>query len=282
LQVGEGLLTDIEMIETAKKHLTKSKLAVYNLPGFSTINKNLKPALQAGVDVVCVGSHCTEIDITRRHIEYVKERSKMSISCLMMTHMVSKEVLAEECYKSQTYGSDGIILMDSAGSYFSSDVSEKISYLIKSLKIPVGFHAHNNLGLAVSNSIQAVKSGATIIDGCSRGFGAGAGNSQLEIIIAILNKLGYDTGVDLYKMLDAADIIEEEFNQKMSCIKSTSIISGLAGVFSGFITHVDRISKQYGVDARDVFFELGKRKAVAGQEDLIIDVARTLIGKINK
>ena len=147
------------------------------------------------------------------------------------------------------------------------------------LHIPVGFHAHNNLGMAVANSIAALQSGATILDGTARGFGAGAGNTQLELLVAVLHKMGYETGIDLYKMLDAADLAERTMIPVIPTIKSISIVSGLAGVFSGFAKHVQRISLQFQVDPRDVFFELGRRGIVAGQEDLIIEVADKLASR---
>lgn len=273
LQVGESLLSDIQMLEIARKNLINSKLGIFVLRGFATINKDLKEALDVGVDVVRLVSHCTEADITARHISYVRERGKEVYGALMMTHMASKEVLVEECLKMESYGAEGVVLMDSAGAYLPNDVTEKISALVTNLKIPVGFHAHNNLGMAIANSIAAVESGATILDGTVRGFGAGAGNAQLEILVAILEKMGYSTGIDLYKILDAADIAEKELIRTIPSPKSVSIVSGLAGVFSGFAKHVERIANEYDIDPRDIFFELGRRKAVAGQEDLIIEVA---------
>ena len=276
LQVGESLLSDIEMLEVARKNLVNSKLGIFVLPGFATINKDLKMALKAGVDVVRVVSHCTEADITERHISYVREKGKEVYGNLMMTHMASKEVLIEECRKMESYGAEGVILMDSAGAYLPKDVTEKIGALVANLKIPVGFHAHNNLGLAIANSIAAVEVGATIVDGTARGFGAGAGNAQLEILVAVLKRMGYSTGIDLYKILDAVDIAEKELINVIPYPRSISIVSGLSGVFSGFAKHVERIAKEYNVDPRDVFFELGRKKAVAGQEDLIIEVATQL------
>jgi 4-hydroxy 2-oxovalerate aldolase len=163
--------------------------------------------------------------------------------------------------------------MDSAGAYLPGDVTEKIGNLVKRLSIPVGFHAHNNLGMAIANSVAAAEVGATILDGTARGFGAGAGNAQLEVLVAVLERLGYSTGIDLYKMLDASEIAENELLKEIPRIKTISIVSGLAGVFSGFAKHVERIAKEYDVDPRDVFFELGRRKVVAGQEDMIIEVA---------
>jgi 4-hydroxy 2-oxovalerate aldolase len=279
LLVGESLLSDVEILTTAREQLKKSKLGIHVIPGFATINKDLRTAFDLGVDVVRVASHCTEADITERHISYARERGKEVYGVLMMSHMASKEVLTEECHKLEAYGAEGAILMDSAGAYLPKDVTERISALVTNLKIPVGFHAHNNLGLAIANSLAAADAGATILDGSIRGFGAGAGNAQLEVLVAVLEKVGYSTGIDLYKMLDAGELAEQELVKTLPSIKGISIVSGLAGVFSGFAKHVDRIAKEYRVDPRDIFFELGRRKVVAGQEDMIIEVALALSKK---
>jgi 4-hydroxy 2-oxovalerate aldolase len=277
LQVGESLETDKVLLETARKHLTKSKLGIHVIPGFATIQRDLKSAIEWGVDVIRVASHCTEADVTQRHIGYSREKGKETYGVLMMTHMAHTELLVEEAQKMELYGAEGIIIMDSAGAYLSGDVAERITALVDGLAIPVGFHGHNNLGMGIANSIAAIEAGATILDGTARGFGAGAGNTQLEVLIAVLNKMGYVTGIDLYKILDAADIAEKEIMPAVPIIKSESIVSGLAGVFSGFSKHVNRISKEYNVDIRDVYFELGKRKVIAGQEDLIIEVVLDIV-----
>lgn len=277
LQVGLCKETDTDMLETARKHLSKSKLGIHVIPGFATIKRDLIRAIDIGVDVIRIASHCTEADITQRHLGYVRERGKEAYGVLMMSHMASATVLVEEAQKMELYGAEGIIIMDSAGAYLPSDVHEKISALVNGLKVPVGFHAHNNLGMAVANSITAIESGAKILDGTARGFGAGAGNTQLEVLIAVLEKMGYVTGIDLYKMLDASDIAESNIMKNVPIIKSESIVSGLSGVFSGFAKHVMRISSEYEVDPRDVYRELGKRKIVGGQEDMIIEVVMDLI-----
>lgn len=276
LQLGESLISDMEMLKAAREKLVNSKLGIFVIPGFATINKDLSKAIEAGVDVVRVVAHCTEADITERHISYARQRGKEVYGVLMMSHMAPKEILIEECLKMELYGAEGVILMDSAGAYLPKDVSEKISALVSNLTIPVGFHAHNNLGMAIANSIAAAEAGATILDGTARGFGAGAGNAQLEVLVAILEKMGYSTGIDLYKILDLSDIAEKDLIDVLPSIKSTNIVSGLAGVFSGFLKPVHRIAQKYGVDPRDVFFELGRRKVVAGQEDIIIEVAMEL------
>lgn len=277
LQVGLSKETDKDMLETARKYLSKSKLGIHVIPGFATIKRDLVNAIDIGVDVIRIASHCTEADITQRHLGYVRERGKEAYGVLMMSHMASAEVLVEEAQKMELYGAEGIIIMDSAGAYLPSDVQEKISALVNGLKVPVGFHAHNNLGMAIANSIMAIESGAKMFDATARGFGAGAGNAQIEVLVAVLEKMNYITGIDLFKILDASDVAEEKVVTTVPIIKSDSIVSGLSGVFSGFSKHVTRISSEYEVDSRDVYRELGKRKIVAGQEDIIIEVVMDLI-----
>lgn len=276
LQVGLAAVGDAEMLRVAKEHLLHAKLAVHVIPGFATVKKDVMRAIDLGVDVLRIASHCTEADTTQQHISYVRNTGKEVYGVLMMSHMATKEVLRDEALKMESYGAEGIIIMDSSGYYLPDNVTERVEELVNHLTVPVGFHAHNNLGMAIANSVAALQAGATILDGTARGFGAGAGNAQLEVLIAVLERLGYETGIDLYKMLDAAELAEQALMPSVPSITSVGIVSGLAGVFSGFAKHVERISKEYKVDARDVFFELGRRKVVAGQEDMIIEVAMQL------
>lgn len=277
--VGQCAVSDADILETARRHLTKSKLAIHAIPGFCTINRDLSLALASGVDVFRIAAHCTEADITQRHIEFIRNRGKEVYGVLMMSHMATPEVLADEARKLEAYGAEGVVIMDSAGAYIPDDVRRRIALLVASLSIPVGFHAHNNLGMAIANSVAAVEAGATIIDGSARGFGAGAGNAQLEVLVAVFHKLGFETGIDLYKVLDAADLAERSIIKSMPYVSSTSVVSGLSGVFSGFIKHVNTIATEHNVDPRDIFFELGRRNAVAGQESLILEVALQLAEK---
>lgn len=281
LQLGQSLLSSEEMLQTAREHLVHSKLGVFIIPGFGTIKKDLNPAISLGIDVVRVGSHCTEADTTERHINFARNNGKIVYGNLMMCHMASPEKLLEECLKMQSYGAQGIILMDSAGALFPNEVEARIHILVEGLEIPVGFHAHNNLGMAIANSLAAANAGARILDATVRGFGSGAGNAQLEILIAVLQRLGYETNIDLYKALDLSELAEKQIVKVIPYPKAISIVSGMAGVVSTFAKPVDRISQQYGVDPRDVLFELGKRHVVAGQEDMIIEIAVEL-AKISK
>ncbi len=280
--VGECKLSDEQILTISRDCLKKSKLAIHVIPGFCTIKSDLKRAVDLGVDVFRIAAHCTEADITDRHIAFIRQSGREAYGVLMMSHMASPSMLLEQAKKMESYGAEAIVIMDSAGAYFPDDVTERISTLVDGLSIPVGFHGHNNLGMAIINSVAAVKAGASILDGSIRGFGAGAGNTQLEVLIAVLGRLGFDTGIDLYKILDAADVAEKEFNPVAPFSTPVSIVSGLAGVFSGFSKQVAQTAKDYQVDPRDIFFELGRRNAVAGQESLIIEVAQQLASRKDK
>lgn len=276
LQVGESALSDGEMLDAARANLGRAKLGIHVIPGFATINRDLQPALAAGVDVVRVASHCTEADLTHRHIGFVREQGKQAFGVLMMSHMAPVGVLVEEAQKMESYGAEAIVIMDSAGAYLPDQVRERIAALVNGVAVPVGFHAHNNLGMAIANSLVALESGASLLDGTARGFGAGAGNAQIELLVALTQRLGYETGIDLYRILDAAELAERTLIPALPAVKSISIVSGLAGVFSGFAKHVERAASEFQVDPRDIFFALGERKVVAGQEDMIVEVAAEL------
>ncbi len=279
LQVGLSAIPDEEMLKAARKELKNTRLGAFLIPGFGTINDDIKPAIDTGVDLFCVAIHCTEADVTKQHIEYLRKKNKETYGILMMYHMASKERLLEEALKMQSYGAQGVILMDSAGASIPGMVVETVSYLAQNIQVKLGFHAHNNLGLAISNSLIAIQNGALIIDGTLRGFGAGAGNCQLEVLDGLLSKMGISTGLNLYKMMDVSDNIVSRMMNKPQEISSVSLISGIAGVFSGFASHVKNAAERFKVDPRDIFMELGRRKMVAGQEDFIVDVAMYLASK---
>lgn len=276
LQVGVSLLSDQEMLQIARKNLEKTKLGVYLIPGFGTIKDNIQPAIECGVDLFTIGCHCTEADTTKQHIEYILNKGKEVYGVLMMYHMASTERILEEATKMQSYGAKGVIIMDSAGASTPEMVKKTISTLYDGLDIKVGFHPHNNLGLAVANAYIAYNEGASIIDGTLRGFGAGAGNCQLEAFVALLEKNDIKTNADLYRMLDASELVMPEIMGAEMGLSSLSIVSGMAGVFSAFKVHVEKAAKEFNVDPRDIFVELGKRKAVGGQEDMIVEIAEKL------
>lgn len=276
LQLGESPASDEVMLNTARSSLAHSKLGIHVIPGFATINRDIRCAIDCGVDVFRIASHCSEADITQKHIEFVRKSGKEVYGVLMMSHMISISELVNEAKKMESFGAQALIIMDSAGFYLPNDVTDRIQALVSDLSIPVGFHGHNNLGMSVANSLAAIESGALILDGTICGFGPGAGNTPLEVLVPVLERTGYKTGVDFYGILDAATWAEKNLIEEMPAIRPYSIISGLSGVFSAFLKPVKRISLEYNVDPRDVFFELGKRRLIAGQEDLILEAVLAL------
>ncbi|WP_275562190.1 4-hydroxy-2-oxovalerate aldolase [Streptomyces sp. 5-6(2022)] len=275
LQAGKARLSDDTMLSVVREALRTSRMAVFMLPGWGT-TADLKRAIAHQVDVVRIGTHCTEANLAERHLGFLREAGVEAQGVLLMSHMAAPERLARECARLVAYGASAVGIFDSSGHYLPGDVTERIGAIREAVDVPVLFHGHNNLGMAVANSIAAVRAGAGILDACARGFGAGAGNTQLEVLVPVLERLGFRTGIDLYGLLDAADIAERELMPAPPTIDSVAVVSGLAGVFSGFKNRVLDISARQGVDPRDVFFELGERQAVAGQEDLIVDVATAL------
>ena len=279
LQVGLSLLSDSEIISTARNNLINTKLGVYLIPGFGTIHDDIIPAMEAGVDIFKIGCHCTEADTTRQHIEYLREHDKEVYGILMMYHMASPERILDEARKMQSYGAHGVILMDSAGASTPDMVKKVISLLCNNLDINIGFHPHNNLNLGIANAYIAIEEGASIIDGTIRGFGAGAGNCQIEALAALLEKCGYKLDINLYQMFDTSENIIKPLMAEDKGLSDISIVSGMAGVFSAFKTPVQLAANEFNVDARDIFIELGNRKVVGGQEDMIIEVAKSLSDK---
>lgn len=276
LQVGLSRLSDEIMLQTARSHLKRTKLGAYMIPGFGTIRDDLEPALANGVELFKIGCHCTEADTTRQHIEYIRSKNREVYGVMMNYHMADTERILEEARKMQSYGAHGIILMDSAGASTPEMVKRTISALVEHLYVLVGFHPHNNMGLAVANAYIAIKEGASIIDGTLRGFGAGAGNVQLEALAALLIKEGYELSQNLYCMMDTSEQIIKPVMSEDRALTDVSITSGMCGVFSSFKTQVLCAAKEFHVDPRDIFAELGKRKVVGGQEDVIVEVAQKL------
>lgn len=273
LQLGISLLSDTDMLLAAKEQLKKTRLGAFLIPGFGTIKNDVATAIALGIQDLMVASHCTEANVTRQHIEYASNKRIKAYGVLMMSHMIGAKELLEQAKKMQDYGAIGVLLMDSAGAYLPEDVKRKVALLVEGLNVDVGFHAHNNLGMAIINSVEAIRAGATIIDTTSRGLGAGAGNCQLEVLVAVLHRMGIETGLDLYQLMDNSENIIAKMMKKPQEINSITLTSGLAGVFSGFAPHTEKAAKRFGVDIRDILIELGKRGVVAGQEDIIVDVA---------
>ncbi|MFI1160746.1 4-hydroxy-2-oxovalerate aldolase [Streptomyces sioyaensis] len=276
IQVGIAAVSDAEMLRAAKAELRDSRLGVLSIPGFASVERDLKPALDCGVDEVRVGAHCTEADVTRQQITMLRAMGVPVKGMLLMSHMASAKKLVEQAQLMQDYGAEAVVLMDSAGAYTPQKVCEKVGELVDKLDIAIGFHAHNNLGLSVINSMTAMQAGASIVDVTARGFGAGAGNAPIELVAANLHVEQTETRIRLFGALDAADTAEERFVKHVPTNDSVTIASGIAGVFSGFAAPVRRAGRRFDVDPREILLELGKRRVVAGQEDTIIEVAMRL------
>lgn len=276
LLIGQMPHTDREMLTAARENLKKSKLCVHSIPGMATIERDIEPAIDIGVDIFRIASHVTEANITRKHIEYVRSKGKIAYGVLMMSALADTKTLVSEAKKMEEYGAETFLIMDSTGTYLPRDVEERIKSLKDALTIKVGFHGHNNLGLATANSLIAAQNGADVIDACIRGFGAGAGNAQLETIIPVLEQYGFKTNVDFKKLIMEADSCTEYLVKNIPLTAPINILTGLHKLFSGFEKPIIKASKLYGLQYSSLIFELGNRKLVAGQEDIILEIAQNL------
>ena len=257
-----------------------ARVAALLLPGIGTM-EHLKRAVECGIQAVRVATHSTEADIAEQHISEARKMGLETVGFLMMSHMTPVEVLTEEAKKMASYGANAVYIVDSAGAMMMDEVRQKVSAIRSALPadVQVGFHAHNNLGVSVANSIAAVEEGAFRIDASLAGLGAGAGNTPLEVFAAACEKVGIDTGINLYAAMDAA---EDEVRPRMYKPIATDRLSltlGYAGVYSSFLHHAYKAAEQFSIEARDVLVELGRRKVVGGQEDMIVDVAYQLAQK---
>jgi 4-hydroxy 2-oxovalerate aldolase len=275
LQYGKSLVDEMKLIEAAVEEAKQATVAVLLIPGIGTVHE-LKQANSLGAGLVRVATHVTEADVSAQHIEYARKLGMETFGFLMMAHSAPVEKLVEQAKLMESYGAQGVYITDSAGALLPHEVRERVRALRNSLQVEVGFHAHNNLSLAVANTLAAIEEGATRIDGSVRCLGAGAGNTQTEALIAVLNRLGIDVGIDLYKIMDLAEEVVGPILPGSQEIRKGSLAMGYAGVYSSFLLHAERAAKRFNLDSRDILLELGKRKAVGGQEDMILDVAAEL------
>lgn len=276
LLIGQMPHTDKQLLSVARENLKNTKLGIHLIPGLATIEKDIKPAIDIGVDIFRVACHCTEANVTRPHIEFLKKEGKSVFGTLMMSALADVKSLTSEFKKMEEYGADAVVIMDSTGTYLPKDVRDKVRSLKDNLSVKVAFHGHNNLGLAVANSLVAVEEGAEIIDACIRGFGAGAGNTQLEVIIPVLEQSGYNTNIDFKTVIMEADVVMDYLVKTVPVTAPINVLTGLHKLFSGFEKPIIKASKLYGIQYSSLIFELGNRKLVAGQEDLILEIAQNL------
>jgi len=277
-QYGYARETDEAKINAVKKAAKRAKVSVLLLPGIGT-RKDLQKAVECGAQIVRIATHCTEADISEQHIKMSKDMGMEVFGLLMMSHMEPPAKLLEQAKLFESYGADAVYLMDSAGALIPDTVRARVSALKNGLKIQVAFHAHNNLGLGIGNTLAAVDEGATIVDACVCGLGGGAGNAQEEVLVAALDRAGYQTGIDLLKIMDAAEDVVTPRMLRPQIIDKAALALGYSGVYSSFLLHTYRAAERFKVPPMDILLELGKMRTVGGQEDLIVDVAYKLAQK---
>ncbi|MGR2826408.1 4-hydroxy-2-oxovalerate aldolase [Acinetobacter sp. 1124_18A] len=274
---GFALATDEEYLSAVIPRMKQAKVSALLLPGIGTVD-HLKMAHEIGVSTIRVATHCTEADVSEQHITLARKLGMDTVGFLMLAHMASPKQLLEEAKKMVSYGANCIYITDSAGYLLPQDVKDRIGLIREHLdpSIEVGFHGHHNLSMGVANSIAAIESGAIRIDVAAAGLGAGAGNTPLELFIAVANRMGIETGVDLFKAQDVAEdlVIPMMFNPIRADRDAATL--GYAGVYSSFLLFAKRAEAKYGVSAREILLELGRRGTVGGQEDMIEDLALTM------
>ena len=276
LNYGFSAHTEEEYLRAVREVLDGARLAALLLPGIGTIS-DIEMAIDCGIDTVRIATHCTEADVARQHIEFSRQAGLDTVGFLMMAHMIPTAQLVEQARLMESYGAHCVYVTDSAGALLMAETTERIAALRDALSCQVGFHNHNNLGLGVANTILAIEAGADRVDGSVAGMGAGAGNCPLEVLIAVTDRMGIDTGVDLYPLIDCADELVRPLQRRPVQTDGNSLMLGFAGVYSSFLLHTEKAARQFEVDPRDILIELGRRRMVGGQEDMIMDVALDLV-----
>ena len=274
---GFPAATDEEYLKAVVPRMKNAAISALLLPGIGTV-EHLNMARDCGVRVIRVATHCTEADVSEQHISLARKLGLDTVGFLMMAHMKSPEELLAQARLMESYGANCVYCTDSAGHMLPDDVAARIGALRDGLDsgTEIGFHGHHNLALGIANSLAAIEAGASRIDGSAAGLGAGAGNTPLEVFNAVLDRMGVDTGVDVFKLMDVAeDLVTPMMDQPLR-VDRDSLIMGYAGVYSSFLLHAKRVGEKYRIPSGDILVELGKMKTIGGQEDMIEDVALNL------
>lgn len=269
------------LLRAAVEEAHQAKIAVLMLPGIGT-KDDLVEAAEIGAQVARIATHCTEADIAEQHLQLAKGLGMETVGFLMMSHMITPDELLIQAKLMQSYGADCVYVVDSAGAMTIREVKSRVANLKAHLDVQVGIHAHNNLSLAVANSMAAYEEGVDQIDGCTIGLGAGAGNCPTEILVSVFEKTGVSTGIDPLAIMDVAEEVVRPMRPEQGVIDRDGLLLGYAGVYGSFLLHAKRAAARFGIDTKDILLELGRRKVVGGQEDMIIDVAVGLAGALTQ
>ncbi|MCC5810123.1 MAG: 4-hydroxy-2-oxovalerate aldolase [Ectothiorhodospiraceae bacterium] len=276
VHVGRAPASDEALLRAATSSVKEARIAMLVVPGFGVF-PDLEMAADVGVTVARVATHCTEADTTEQHIRKCRDLGLFTVGYLISVGMTSAEKLAEEAAKMESYGAQYVNLAESQGHLTPKEVAARVRAVRQAVAIPVGFHPHNNLGLAIGNILAAVDEGASYIDGSLKGFGGGAGNAQTEVAIAALKRAGHQVNADVFGIMDAAATFERLVSpHPMPIIDNNSLLMGYANVYGGYIHPITHAAEEYGCDPRELVLRLGERKVVAAQEDVVIEEAKRL------
>jgi len=277
LQHGFAPHSNEEYLRAVSAVVKQARISVLLIPGLGTM-RELQSAYDCGARSVHVATHCTEADTSPQHIAFARKLGMDTSGFLMMAHLNTPEGLARQGKLMESYGANTVYITDSAGYMLTEDVRRAVAALrsVLNADTEIGFHGHNNLGMGIANSLVAIEEGATRIDASVAGLGAGAGNTPLEVFAAVCERMGIETGVDLFKLMDMAEDLIVPMMDHMVRVDRESLTLGFAGVYSTFLLHSKRAGQRYGVPARDILVELGRKKMIGGQEDMILDTAMTM------
>jgi 4-hydroxy-2-oxovalerate/4-hydroxy-2-oxohexanoate aldolase len=272
---GFPAASDEEYLSAVCREMKNAKVSALLLPGIGTVD-HLKMAVDCGIATIRVATHCTEADVSEQHIKMAASIDGLdTVGFLMMAHMIEPEELLAQLKLMEDYGANCVYITDSAGYMLPEDVTARVALARAELnpETEVGFHGHHNLAMGIANSLAAVEAGASRIDGSLAGLGAGAGNTPLEVFIAVCERMGVETGVNLFKAMDIAEDKVMPLMDHMVRIDRDALTLGYAGVYSSFLLFAKRSAEKYNLSSRDILVELGRRRTVGGQEDMIEDLA---------